>query len=859
MYFKGLELVGFKSFAEKTKLHFEPGVTAIVGPNGCGKSNIADSIKWVLGEQSPKELRGSRMEDVIFNGTDGKPPLGLAEVSLILSNEDGILPIEYKEVTITRRIFRSGESAYYLNKTQVRLKDIMELIMDTGMGSSAYSLFEQGKVDLFLSSKPEERRGVFDEASGITKYKAKKREALRKLELTENNLVRVNDIINEVQRQITSIERLSNKARKYKEELETLKALEVRVSGFEYRRLKEEKRRLEENREELDKISEAIRNCQAAIVRSKAELVDVMSRHSQIKNDIARLSADIAHINARLRRLRIEKENVSKEEEAAREKLSTIETEISSFHSHAAQITTTIQNVEAEMNHLHQELGNLNGKHQDLQNRILSSESQLEFLEDLKRHTAKAFDLSQSKKAVLLTTDHPQGEISTILGKLDGAAWPLKDVYAFEEFKIATPCRIKYIDSESKELREAIEKLKGEASGIAQHKKEVEDKIASAHHRLKEAESSLHRVQLALADKEAVKKNLETEKKKLTDELSLLNLEIDEATGDLNELTNRENVLTENLRTIEEQRDKIENSIATQQELIESQSRQREAILVQIAQKDTEFSFRSTNVKERIKEIYKVDLDQVTGEEEIPGEDLEEMKNQIHHLKNKLESMGPVSLGSIEEHEDLKSRLEFLLNQREDLVCAERSLKEAIQKINKTIRTLFLETFEKIGVEFHKFFRALFGEGHAQLLLVDKEDVLESGIEIEARPPGKKLQNISLLSGGEKALTAIALLFAIFKVKPSPFCLLDEIDAALDEANINRFTNLLSEFIKTSQFIIITHNKKTITMADVMYGITMEESGVSKIVSVKFKDEQNKEATEEPVVCKGEEKSDKLA
>lgn len=1177
MYFKKLELFGFKSFVEKTTLIFEPGVTAIVGPNGTGKSNIADAIKWVLGEQSPKSMRGSKMEDVIFNGTDLQPPLNMTEISLTLSNEGRHLPIDYDEVTITRRLYRSGESEYLLNKTPVRLKDINELLMGTGIGTESYSLLEQGRIDIILSSKPEERRVVFEEASGITRYKTKKDEAMRKLQQTEENLLRLNDIITEVNRQLGSIQRQVNKARRYQEEFERLKLMETqfvyrqhdilkskqqqfkeqeesyknevtalenelaklkqafgglkdvlaevdneysqlnnkmtiasttieknehRISldkerTFEFKGRVEKlcsdientKKRISELEEQHSKLTERldvfesekskkaetlseretsiaeiekkIKEALVEVEQNKTSAVNMLAEQAHLKNELAKLAANIQNANARLMRLRREKEKTQEEIEKINSTLLIKLDELTQLKTKVTAEKESEINLRTACDNLTQEIENLEKEIQNKEQIRIAKNSQFNVLEDLSK-TFEGFSsavkavmrkrqenpevfsgvhdlvvnlidvrpgfetcvesvLSEYLQAVIVEDKNTALKLKDYLdtqqiGRVRFIALdslteltnnsqatvkinPLKDfVKCDEKYKkvvayllnnvfllpekenvvnlmegldfctrlvaregelysraemltrptqeqglglISQKAQMKKLKEEYEEMETIIVQLKeDEKVKTEQHKKMAAE--------LSELSELLHQETITLSNKDAEKINIEEAKKKLDDELSLLNLEIAETEQNKIEFEEEETKGKSRLKELEGNSLKNEQVLLCAQELIKVKTQEREELLVIIAEMRTEFSLlheqevtlntnhsvltqslqeQRTNIKEYeqqkqealrrsqelLQEIVRLQQDNQKIQEEkqkletqlqeisakrqsltsefdeiqdrIKAKDellnqkknllrdlevksvelnykIETLVNNIHQaykielanlvmelpqdidwtkqeseisvLKNKLERLGPVNLAAMEEEEELKERANFLSSQKEDLQSAKESLMQAIQKINKTTRSLFMDTFENTKVAFKEYFRLLFGGGEAQLHLSDEKDVLESGVEIIVRPPGKKLQNITLLSGGEKTLTAIALLFAIFKVKPTPFCVMDEMDAPLDEANVDRFTRVLQEFVKTSQFIIITHNKKTIGMADVMYGVTMEEPGVSKLVSVKF-------------------------
>ena len=1184
MYFKRLELIGFKSFANKTRLKFEPGITAIVGPNGCGKSNIADAIKWVLGEQSAKELRGSRMEDVIFNGTSNEEPTNMAEVSIVLSNKDRILPIDYEEIIITRRLFRSGESEYLINKMPVRLKDINDLLAGTGIGTSSYSIIEQGQIGQILSSKPEERRYIFEEASGITKFKIKKKEALRKLEHTENNLIRLNDIINEVERQIKSIERHAKKAEVYRQDFDILKDLELKVSSSRFKFInnelktvslenqdlkkteeellqshsallenvrlskdaawktgedlqkaqteiaeiaaaidknihtvrldrerieelktsseisnkeikilegklqirKKDKEKYEKNllsisslkydkekdltekEKEMSHIIKKIESCQTSIKTAKNDVVDILTSQTKTKNELIKLGADIQNRKVRLRRLRIENENILKEKEALDKKIKDIDEKFNTTKDEIASQKNVIPSLKNQIQDLE---ASLKVGRDKISNYILSKEaskSKLKFLGEL---IAKQEGFTRSVKAIR----ENQGDVrliadlinvesgfekatECILGELAQAivvkerlealklidfirnrnsgkanfiihkdvinlkpktpkriskdSFPIlnfikcsddykdiilylfKNTYIvdtpedadrffvrFKEYRFVTKNgylregprvlggaiieadasiigRKQNLDNTEKEMSLINSQLEQEQLKASKYETDLKDTGS----RLKQVETSLRDSESAFANINAQRSSILNEIKRIDEEITVVNVEIEDVSSSLDDLTSRGGELNLTLNKKEEESTRTRDLIANFEKEIKENAALKEEVLLKTAalkgelssfevsydnissnlnmgeleysdiEKDiesknnqiglslnkieyfsneivqfeaerqvleenkrfsesklqdltdkkntgikafnekeallkekekeieilrnnirdleiklTEINYKRSSLIERMQAAYRVDLNEL--DIEIDEEtDWDEVKEKIRLLKQKLEKMGPVNLVAIEEHKELEERFSFLTRQKEDLVNAKESLHKAIVKINVTTRKLFIETFQKVQVEFRNYFRMLFGGGHAEIFLLDERDVLESGIEIVVRPPGKKLQNILLLSGGERALTAIALLFAIFKINPSPFCVLDEIDAPLDESNIDRFTRVLQEFLKMSQFIIITHSKKTIQMADILYGITMAQRGVSKIVSVRLADESKKTDREEVMV-----------
>jgi len=1198
LYLKKIELFGFKSFANKTTLSFEPGVAAIVGPNGCGKSNISDGMKWVLGEQSAKELRGSKMEDIIFNGTDNTEAVNLAEVSLTFSNIDRTLLVDYDEVIITRRVFRSGESEYLLNKTQVRLKDITALLAGTGIGVSSYSIAEQGKMDRVLHAKPEDRREIFEEASGITKYKTKRKEALNKLEHTEVNLVRIADIVNEVRRQINSIERQAQKAEKFRVQFDTLKNLDIKLALHEYNevrnqekdkkdstgslkqkeghlslelnlqqdelriyrekinsfdetiaetrqsasevsgaiemqknsirvnteRIEELKQRSEslmkeieeiarrssemrkkissveyefnmidderekkqallaDTEEGLDNISNIIKECEKAISESKVSTMENASHQSRLRNELSKISAGVAAALSRNRRLCIEKDKIIKDKDTIEARLQAAETTFTEQRKvleNVLQLLHSLKNAFTQLGINFKEKTDIIDK---MKQRFASSSSKLEVLRDLKQNQegfsegVKAYmafiennpqqkeffvgvvaDMIEAKESLIGPLESVLGEksqaiivknalarqealaflkenkkgraqfivseeIPEILGEehvicpVPGATklseligtrdegrdildYLLKEIYLVDKIPDDTShlsssmvfvtkegdmkggiiysngsnvadeyTSIIGRDAKIRELSQEVGDLKGQISVYEQEHSSMAFRLEQMKKDVASQEDVAKREEIKLHEKESEKTKVIEQKDRLQEELDLIELELDEVTEEEAGLKQREESLNIELVGLETEQGKVEAFMGQNHEAILQQAAKKERSVVSLAelrtqmslvaekydsqnaslnmlkeslhnedksvserknqledahakssslsadienagketaalteklavvseelvklqgqrvaayaqveerekkthamQKDldelrsgisnfhlniSELTYRASSIKERIELAYKVDLDQEQAVFE-GTQDFQQISQEVEALKAKIDKMGHVNLVAIEEHKELQERYDFLSSQQGDLISAKESLHKAINKINRTTRKMFIETFEQIQVAFKEYFKLLFGGGAAELFLMDQADILESGIEIVVRPPGKKLQSISLLSGGEKALTSVALLFALFKVRPTPFCILDEIDAPLDEANIDRFSRMLQEFIKTTQFIIITHNKKTISVCDLMYGITMEKSGISKIVSVQLVDDekiaQRKKVAEEAVINK---------
>ncbi|SNR90254.1 condensin subunit Smc [Anaerovirgula multivorans] len=1191
MYLKKLELYGFKSFANKIELNFEKGVTAVVGPNGSGKSNISDGIKWVLGEQSVKSLRGSKMEDVIFAGTSTRKPLGMSEVSLTLDNSSQALPIEYDEITITRRMYRSGESEYYLNKSACRLKDIRELLMDTGIGKDGYSIIGQGKIDEILSSKSEDRRQLFEEAAGIVKYKHRKNEAEKKLSATKDNLIRVSDILNELENQLEPLKKQSFKAQKYNELKETLLKLEVNLFIKEIdkidtelkhihqqmeilkkslstqeieknnfcEKLSEIENQLELREEEVAKIQDEYHNTQKEIGKKEGEInvnQEKLMHYTQNINRLEKEIKDISNINlktrgeleAKLIQLKtidtdldeletemkdkvlqyndINRSKSLKEEDVENSKSTIIDTlnaisDLKSEGNRYKTLTDTMQQrmeqIHKEINHheekavaghktfieLQQGLTELRSNMNNIMDRIKNITSEKHLLVNQENNILKKLDsmrkeiqhkaskknvieemekehdgYNKSVKNILVACDRNQalGEgvygvvanllkvprgyevaIETALGasiqhivtrneedakRLIGflkknslgrvTLLPLtsiqkktiqnselKIIEGFKDVKVAidiiefdhsftnvfssllsrvlivpnldigvkmakatqhrfkivtidgdvmnlggsitggssgfkgssilgrkreleeltesignlekekhtvelqynqlieakntldeevkmltekqqdlkiqeatlaskeqqteeenrkTDVFIKQLKREIKELMEAKQTTSEKYIGINKEIASMEEMIASTKHTLEDCEKHL------LIGKQKLEElNEEITKHKV----NLASLQ-EQKRGLLQEIENLQETIKHNEMQCSEKNEEIINTnnqySSLQEELMKSkkelqnsvhklnQLEERLTVLkngkqeLQQVQKQTKEMLNQ--VEEIIKDLhdstYKLDVkctrlemqqqafyNKLWEEYELTYNHAKEIKEdvpdhinmtkEIKSLKDGIKSLGSINLDAIEEYESVKERHQFLKQQKDDLESARQTLVKVIKDMEESMKQQFLQEFNKIRENFNEVFIKLFGGGKAELVLEDEKDLLDCGIEIIAQPPGKKLQSLSLLSGGERALTAISLLFGILLVKPSPFCILDEIEAALDDANVNRFAKFLQELSFDTQFIVVTHRKGTMESADALYGVTMEEEGISKIVSVKFTDEFNKE------------------
>ena len=1183
MYLKSIELYGFKSFAHKMKFEFHNGITGIVGPNGSGKSNVADAVRWVLGEQSAKQLRGASMQDVIFAGTEARKPLSYAYVALTMDNSDHVLPVEYEEVTIARRVYRSGESEYLLNGTPCRLKDVSELFYDTGVGKEGYSIIGQGQIEKILSGKPEDRRELFDEAVGIVKFKKRKAASVKKLESERENLVRVNDILSEQERRIGPLEKQSEDAKQYLKYKEELKRIDVNSFMLEVDRLQgnldeveknaniakehleESKKSQEEIREKYDSLEQEITSLDEQIETLKKNQSDSTLLKGKLENEIALLEEQIRSANAtdeslasrvaeieaekaeketQLASFKKEKEDLDKTLEEAVERLTSVKNNYSelqtlintnnekieqdnkaimdllnnraSIKSKEQRLETMLEQTNIRKAKLNQRLLERKTREEDLDIAVSHAEEEFKAAQNLllelqdkdKELTAKAAEWKAKAKENSISLQNKKDEFARVQtrlesvrniaeryegygnstrkimeqkGKIPGIEGVVSDIIHVEkkyEMAIETAlggniqnivtkdedsakklisylkenklgratflpltsvdgrgnfkktevlkekgvlglaselisCDSKFdgvvayllgrvvvtdhIDSaialakknnysihivtidgeylapggsmagghfknksnllgrnrEIEELETKLDTISKEMDELTARASEIEtaaslleaDKEDNTN-KLNEAAIGLNTAKLGLdraneQKKESLtayeglskeseeleaqlleissgKKEIELEKQEsenkeaeLKAEIQKLSDEVDEKTYmetsvnrtmsevQIEEANARQKVefIQQNIERVVSEIEKCDNDIATikenaksTKEETETKKQRIEEIKETISASDASFGELENEIKEAVqkreelnsshknffeqrqeisdriseldKEIYRLDSQKEKISDAISSQnnymwneyeltyhsaeelkdpeynDLDQMKKDAGKIKNAIRAMGNVNVNAIEEFKELSDRYNFLKGQHDDLVEAEASLVRIIDELDEGMRKQFAEGFKDIQSQFDKSFKELFGGGHGTLELVDEEDLLETGIIINAQPPGKKLINMMQMSGGEKSLTAIALLFAIQNLKPSPFCLLDEIEAALDDANVDRFANYLHKLTKNTQFIVITHRRGTMNAADRLFGITMQEKGVSALVSVNLIESQ---------------------
>ena len=700
MHISKLEIFGFKSFAKKETVVFDSGITGIVGPNGCGKTNIVDAIRWVLGEQKTKRLRSSKMEDVIFNGASNVKPLGLCEVFLTIENNKGLLPVEYSEVEIGRRLYRSGESEYFINRNNCRLKDISNLFVDTGLTSDAYSVIELNMIEQILSDKDDSRRQMFEEAAGVNKYKAKRKSALRKFDLNSRDLERIDDIILEIEIQV--------------------KALDLQLKRFK--------------------------------------------RHEKLTSELKELELDLA--SARMTDL----ENVILPLEEMLKKKNKV-----------LQKTNSKKEVESV------EFDN-------------SREAYLKEKESLATMKAKVDKLTEK---LLLEIQEKNLESSKGVGLLeDELQKKISQLNQFDKDYIKIVSNQDVTNSLSDESKE---KFKNNNYTVIETDKKYEKLKASI-------EDYKDKIDKYRKEQEFDFSKMDESIKKIQDQINSNNLELEKKENDVNKAF----IKMESIRA------KLDSDKFSKDDLFYE--------IKEAEMKIAESKIKKTQIEQNI--IEKFGNDVVLRD--VKDYNISDMVFRLEKIKRSIDSIGPINWAVKDEHEEKTARLNNLLEQKADLIDAENNLKEAIKKIDMVAQEQFFETYNQVKENFEKMFAVFFNGGKGSIELSDPNDPLNSDINIFAQPPGKRNNTLKMLSAGEKSLTAIALLFSIYQYKPSPFCILDEIDAPLDDINIKKFTDVIKDYSKTTQFIMVTHNKLTMESADCIYGVTAEKQGISKLMSIDF-------------------------
>ena len=1181
MYLKRLELQGFKSFADKTVLEFMPGITSVIGPNGSGKSNISDAIRWVLGEQSMKELRGGKSSDIIFSGTQNRKSLGFAEATLVFDNSDGKLPIEYQEVTVTRKLYRSGETGYYINKAQCRLKDILELFMDTGIGKDGYSIIGQGKIDQILSNKSEDRRNVFEEAAGIVKFKTRKQESEKKLEHTKLNVLRINDILTEIESTLAPLKEQAGKARRYLDLKNELKNIEVGLFVYNIEKFKQDLTKIEENidimqencnleesklerikilKEELkDKIDELTLNIEDTqnlgftsqkdiealtseinVTKSKIENNEQNKKRfneeiEEIKEKIFKTKEDIELKLSKKDNLKQNKEKYQKELQEKQTELDRInktlsqkeleieeyklkleqntdakyeieinineqKSNISNIEKRSRQLDSEIQNgisekdnsrftkeeleksfyeVQKQKNQINKELEEIRIQKKEAEEKIKtidikinSSVQELNFKEskykflietekekegyqksvktllkncenikelgkgvrgalaeliDVPKNMETAIEMALGGALQNVVTENAQdakrliehlrannlgrasflpisnvkgSKLGKIKGKSQGVYGIASDLIKYDKeyegiilnllgrtvivdnmdtaidiakqngytFRIVTidgdiiatsgsmsggsvnkktvkilgrSKEIEDLANEIKQIKTTMEDLRNEKQEIIKNSSEVLEKVQTLENayqtieikynvenqkviaineniekisrRLEKLKQEKQELEVQKQDAESVIKDFTAKKDDLDKENEDLKLKISEFSNtnketiekvdNLNfDITNlkisvssfdeSENSIDEMAKLLQDEIENQNKNIENKQTQIEEMTKEQKEFEEKINVLNSKIQDLKLRVENSDEDITKMKAQRQEANEKLSAKEKEEVDEfkqiedlkaqvvkldvrkskldddlndvisklwdeyeltpnscegyempenvaittrRVNNLRTDIKELGSINVDSLEEYRKQQERYDFMCEQRLDLENTMAKLRNMIQDITDNMKTRFKEKMQIINENFGETFKELFGGGEAKIIIEDEANVLECGIDIEAQPPGKKLQSMGLLSGGERAFTAIALLFAILKMNPAPFCVLDEIEAALDDVNVNRYAEFLKKFAIGTQFLVITHRKGTMEVADTVYGITMEEKGISKLLSMKLK------------------------
>lgn len=920
MFLKSLELYGFKSFPDKVSLDFADGITSLLGPNGCGKSNIVDAIKWVLGEQSTKTLRAGKMEDVIFNGTDNRKPLQVAEVSLVISNEEHHLPLDAPEVEIRRRIFRTGESEYYLNKNRVLLKNIRELFFDTGVGKSAYSILEQGKIDQILSSKPEDRRYIFEEAAGISRFKVQSQEAERKLARTDENIMQVETILKEVKRTYETKKNQATKAISYRElkseqfslevdvQLSTLKSfLLLRENKIEQKQRAEEayaaqRGSLTEFDQEIEQLQEELRALGSQRISKQTELqrLDEATKGRSDKLDLLtqRFRDFLQQKDQAGARAELIQEHIERDTEEIDQKLTDIagldesieqlQAETEQNQRSAEQTRTLITNQNQEILDLEDANSRYEADSDALSLRIkeLGDVIVVQLEEKLKQSGYTLENKDKARNALLKSIEHLKGRITeeqTFLSTLKQTGISAEDLLdrqtqfqggllkelaqvqsLFGSYEAMQPTFLDELISDEGTISEK-RRLDQEIVNLRKQIQTNRERIAYLREENNTLTQALERYQETIGDQKVAMNQLLTQKQGAKEWVTKLQRSLTEQEYQYKDAlklseTAQERIYEtqEDIRSVEAEVGQIKERMAVLNAelkdlvvVIDEQSR-----IIREKQEQKNTSYEQLQTLRTEKEKLELQIDQlatnITGvyttffenygkslkefenrlEDEVP--DIPVLKSRLDEVRRKIDGMGYINQMAEEEYAEVKEQYDFLSKQLDDLYRAKNDLDTVITQIKTRSEELFIASYKQIAHNFQEMFRRLFGGGKAELTLVEPDNVLESGIDILAQPPGKKLTHLSLLSGGERSMTAVALLFATYQVKPSPFCVLDEIDAALDDRNIGYFLSVLDEFAMKSQFIIITHNKHTVMGSRTLLGVTQMEPGVSSMVSYKI-------------------------
>lgn len=977
MYLKEIKISGFKSFADKTNITLDDNITCIVGPNGSGKSNIIDAVKWVLGEQSIKSLRGSNnMSDVIFAGSKSRSPLNLASVSLVFDNSDSYLKVPYTEISVTRKVFRSGENEYYLNNEKCRLKDIYDLFLDSGMGKYAFNIISQGEVSKIISDSPYERRTIFEEAAGVLKYKRRKEEALKKLEKTNENLTRVKDIIKELEEQIEPLKIQSEQASKYLKIKENLEQIEIALIANDLEKLNvlyhEQTKQIEDLTNEIIEKTTNITNDDIELEKKKQEFEKITTNLTSLQQNLLILTKEEEKLNGEKNIIK-ERSKYDAEDVKVHENITNLKEQKLSLNNKLLSIKTDltildnkIKEVLKDNSNKNNEYVSLNNTKEDIKNKIsalenskLQKEYKIKYLNDyienssfpvsIKRLLSNpkligihntisklinidekyllALDVSLGGAKDYLVVDNPnvaktcinylkennlgrvtffpldvikpryiEDNILNVVNDMDGFIDILANLVSYDSNykniifnQLGNVLVVDNIDNANKISKKINNKYKivtldGEIINVGASitggtvkkksiisekyelenlltKKDMEEKeILSLKQKQEEIDKNIKQFENILYEIGKNKILLTEEYNAKNENYKLLKNQLDRITLELNNLEDLEDnsineeeekilkkyyevlkekeLVNKKIILLNEEKEKVSSLIEEYQakyRLNNSNVRNLEEKKKTLEIESSKMSVKMDNLLNILSETYQMTFEKAKANY-VLEEDIDVARKNVNSYKKELKEIGIVNLGAIEEYERVSKRYEFLTKQDNDLEEAITTLLKIINELDSVMEKEFIKTFKEIEIEFNNVFKELFKGGSAKLKLTDESNILETGVNIEVSPPGKKITSISLLSGGEKTLTAISLLFAVLNVKKIPFCLFDEVEAALDEANVDRVGTYFNKYIGKTQLIIITHKKKTMEYANTLYGITMQESGVSKLVSVKLVD-----------------------
>lgn len=909
MFLKSLEIFGFKSFADRTFINFSEGITALLGPNGCGKSNVVDAVKWVLAENKARSLRAESMEDVIFNGTDTRAPLSVAEVTLTISNALGLLPVEEDEISIKRRLYRNGENEYFINSHPVGPTAVRKLFMDTGVGKAAYSVMEQGKVDLLLSSKPEDRRYLFEEAAGISRSKSEVQEAERELERTKSNLERLTLVLSQTKKNADLLEEQAEKTKTYRKLQDERFACECDIQLLRLKELTQGKDAAESSRlraaQLRDRLTQESAACAAQLKVNQDKIRALQDAVNEKQQVVIRIATEQSGERALERQI--------KEEQArSRERIASVESTVQSITERIARANEDLDSVSAEVYSKREVLEALNKSERNSLSLIEATSDEIkdnlrlieenrasraaldaargvlqrdltEITEDIVKELDTRlrdahYSASQSKAAkdamhaaldrMKTAVDDAKACADDALTYFKGLSLLLK---ALEEsilsFEKTTPLFIEDfllpdgIITKKRKLDSLIEQNTREDSLLRERAHSLSESSLELNKRLDEYKEALSALRInraqtssqiasceaqeaafrkAISQDEASLKRFENDSFEEARHMSASDEALEELRRRVQDLEAQGNAVTKELNELDARIAEIngeasekQSELKKKQEELSEAREQLERFTVACARYDTEISALRQNFKDNASR----DLSEFEERMDKITESAPELKARLTDIRKRISELPPPNLLAVEQFAEEKEKYERLLKSFQD---TEKTL-EDLSRVSKEIRTKsieqFVDTYNKVRKNFHNMFRRMMNGGRAELRLSDPANVLTSGIEIFAQPPGKKLVNISLLSGGEKSMTAVALLFAIYQVRPSPFCFLDEIDAALDDTNVASFVSTLRSLSSLSQYIVITHNRKTVLGCQTMLGITMEESGVTKVIQIRLNED----------------------